>query len=308
VSALVPDIMLSDGATVLPSAGTPQDFSRPVTYTVTAADGKHQRVYTVELTSVSMYKFGFEHWEALSAGYTHETPVEFDFENKRYTPWDSSNKGIAVYQQFNQASLYPIHKTTVSAQGQYAAEMVTQEGLGSIMGIINIPVVAGSLFTGVLNTANVLQNPLLATEFGQPFDQKPARMTGKYIYKAGSVYIDRRGKVAPQLRDSCAVYAVFYRSDQTLERLNGTNIQTHPNIVAMATMPYADRAGTAGDGFVSFDLPFVYAAGHEVDFEKNNYKLTIVFSSSFLGDYYEGAPGSRLVVDDIEIITEDKQE
>jgi hypothetical protein len=277
-------------------------------YTVTAADGLHRRVYTVQTVSAPVYFYGFEHWEALDKSNVYETPVEYDRRNQRTTPWDSSNKGISIYRQYTDASLYPIHSTTRSAGGQYAAEMLTQAGPGSILGIVNIPVVAGSLFTGVLNPLHALKNPLLATAFGQVFDEAPLRMTGKYSYTPGTgSYIDSRGKAHPEKRDSCAVYAVFFRSDKSLEHLDGTSILTHPNIVAIAMMPPEGRAGTPGDNFATFDIPFVYSEKHTVDFEKNTYKLALVFSSSFMGDYYEGTPGSRLVIDDIEIKTKERE-
>ena len=308
LSAVVPAIKLSEGATIHPDAGMPQDFTRPVVYTVTAADGIHRRVYTVQAISVPVYFYDFERWEVLDKHNLYETPVEYDRKGMRTTPWDSSNKGLAIYLQYADASLYPIHKTTRSAGGQYAAEMLTRKGPGSILGIVNIPVVAGSLFTGVLNPLNALKNPLLATAFGQPFNEKPLRLTGKYSYKPGTAsYIDSQGKEHPQKRDSCAVYAVFFSSDQTLERLDGTNILTHPNIVAIAMMPPEGRGETPGDGFVSFDIPFLYSETHVVDFERYTYKLALVFSSSFMGDYYEGRPGSRLVIDDVEVHTEEKE-
>jgi hypothetical protein len=309
LSALVPTIKISEGASIRPEAHIPQDFSKAVVYTVTAADGKHRRIYTVQLISAPLHAYGFENWEVLDKVNVYETPVEYDLQGRRTTLWDSSNKGIAIYQQYANASLYPVHKSARSAVGQYAAEMITKVGPGSILGIVNIPVVAGSLFTGVLNPLNALKNPLLATTFGQPFDEKPLRMTGKYHYKPGmGDYIDSKGKAHPEKRDSCAVYAVFFRSDKNLERLDGTNIISHPNIVAIAMMPPEGRGGmqNGDDDFVAFDLPFVYNEKHTVDFDANTYKLAIIFSSSFMGDYYEGTPGSRLLIDDIEIKTEEK--
>jgi hypothetical protein len=49
VSALTPTITVSDLATVSPTSGTAQNFSNPVTYTVTAEDGTTQ-AYTVTVT------------------------------------------------------------------------------------------------------------------------------------------------------------------------------------------------------------------------------------------------------------------
>lgn len=46
---LAPAVTVSDSATVYPASGTPQDFTAPVTYTVTAQDGSSQD-YTVTVT------------------------------------------------------------------------------------------------------------------------------------------------------------------------------------------------------------------------------------------------------------------
>jgi hypothetical protein len=52
VSSLSPIIQISDKATIRPLSGVAQDFSndRPVTYTVTAEDGKTQKTYTAKAT------------------------------------------------------------------------------------------------------------------------------------------------------------------------------------------------------------------------------------------------------------------
>ena len=52
VTALVPTIALSNGATVNPNTGVAQDFTSPVTYTVTAADGT-TRSYLVTVTKTA---------------------------------------------------------------------------------------------------------------------------------------------------------------------------------------------------------------------------------------------------------------
>ncbi len=304
LSTVVPSITITEGATILPAADTPRDFTHPVTYTVTAADGKHSRTYTIQVVTYSPFKYSFENWVRLDSNYAYETPVEFDPAGQQLVFWDSSNKGIAIYQQHADPTLYPIHSTTQSQAGKYAAEMSTSKGPGSILGIINIPVVAGSLFSGVLNPLSALKNPLLATQFGRPCDEKPLRFQGYYYYRAGTGdYIDPKGQVLPGVKDTCAIYSVFYKVDKDTQVLDGTNVLTHPNIVAVAMLPGNLRAASPGSGLVPFDIPFEYK-GEAIDFEKNQYKLAVIFSSSYYGDRYEGAPGSRLVVDEVEIITE----
>ena len=56
-----------------------------------------------------------------------------------------------------------------------------------------------------------------------------------------------------------------------------------------------------------FDLEFKLQNGKTIDEEKlkdGKYKLAIVFSSSIQGAYFEGATGSELCIDEVEITCE----
>ena len=308
LSRVAPEITVNDFSSVFPESGEEVDFSEPVTYTVVAQDGIHKREYTVRLISMDnedvytslMLNFDFDYWEE-NATYHYATPVPQTSTGLTYEVFSTSNQGVALYQQFGTPAEYP---TFPLEQGDgYAAKMVTREGPGSILGIMNIPIVAGSLFTGTMNLLNALRDPLTSTQFGRPFNQEPNRFQGKYNYKAGTgTYIGPDGNPKPGMKDSCAVYAVFYKIDDTLETLDGTNIHDHPNIISVAMLP--DRSSTEGDELVPFDIPFVRQSEEEVDFTRNEYKLAIVLSSSYWGDRYEGTPGSQLIVDDVKIITQ----
>ncbi|PLX04472.1 MAG: hypothetical protein C0594_09200, partial [Marinilabiliales bacterium] len=54
VTNLIPTVTVSTGATVVPASGVAQDFTTPVTYTVTAEDGSTEKAWTVTVSSVSM--------------------------------------------------------------------------------------------------------------------------------------------------------------------------------------------------------------------------------------------------------------
>lgn len=308
LSRLVPIIEITPGAKIEPAADVPQDFSSPVTYTVTAADGLHQRKYIVTATSSALYHFSFEYWESLSGGFLYLTPVEYE-DGERRTFWDSPNKGVSLYQKDlnTEASRYPVHPTEICKAGQYAAELVTSVGPPrKILGLI-IPITAGSLFTGVMSLGSAMTNPLASTRFGQPCMEKPLRFRGYYNYHPGEGdYITTAG-VVPEKRDTCTVQAIFFRVDENLPggMLDGTNNATHPNILAVAQLPDSARAGSKGDGYLPFDLPFVYRSDEELDFEGKEYKIAIILSSSAKGDLYEGVIGSRLRIDELEIVTEE---
>jgi hypothetical protein len=170
---------------------------------------------------------------------------------------------------------------------------------------LDVPITAGSLFTGVMNMLTATSNPLKSTRFGQPFSEKPLRLCGYYNYRPGDGdYITAQG-VATERRDTCTIQAIFFRVDENLPggMLDGTNNTTHPNIIAIAQLPDADRAGSPDDTYVPFDIPFVYRSDEPLDFENKEYKIALIFSSSAKGDLYEGIIGSRLRVDGVEIVT-----
>lgn len=314
VTHVIPSIELPTGATVTPASGVAQDFTNPVLYKVTSQDGKHSRTYQLSLDPFILKKSSFDLWKRLDNNNNYETPLDLNEAGNEIALWASSNKGVAIYQPFPFAEQYPVHALYKSSTTENAAVMETKEGPGSILGIQYIPIVAGSLFTGTLNVMNAISNPLTATQFGMPYNEKPLFFRGYYNYKAGLgsyIMVDPNNKkqsiVVPDKKDQCSLYAILYKVDRTVDTfgkvnetvLDGTNIQTHPNIVARAIL--SNCSSTVGEGMTSFEIPFVYEK--PIDLEHNKYKLAIVFSSSSRGDLYEGVPGSKLIVNDIEVVT-----
>ena len=113
----------------------------------------------------------------------------------------------------------------------------------------------------------------------------------------------------PDRKDSAAIYAVLYynteeiRSGNNIEHrkivLNGENVKTSPNIVAIADM----KEVPVTDSWTPFRLDFDYKKPIDYDVLLNRgYNLAIVFSSSNKGDRFEGAIGSQLCIDQIRII------
>ena len=80
--------------------------------------------------------------------------------------------------------------------------------------------------------------------------------------------------------------------------LNGNDVQTNSNIVALAKLPDIDDTPE----WESFSIDFVY--NKEINLEKLanfGYNLAIVCSSSVDGATFEGAVGSTLWVDELSI-------
>ena len=93
---------------------------------------------------------------------------------------------------------------------------------------------------------------------------------------------------------------MFYRNKDEQGNsfyLHGDDVLTSPQIVKtarVASVPPTDQ-------WTPFEMFF---EGQDVDKEKlknNEYNLTIVFSSSKDGDLFEGAIGSTLYIDEVEL-------
>ncbi|MGL5561255.1 MAG: PCMD domain-containing protein [Tannerellaceae bacterium] len=305
ITDIAPIIDITEGATISPASGTSQNFTNSVVYTVTSQDKKNKRVYFLQLIRQNSFEYNFDYWSENNE-YKYKTPVEI-VNDQIQRIWASSNQGVSVYQQFASADQYPVFPTETAYSGKYAAKLVTKEGPGNILNIQYIPIVSGSLFTGTMNLLNALKDPLKATQFGQPYSEKkkPIRLIGYYNYKAGTgSYIGKDGNPIPEMKDSCAIYSVLYKTDDSVKSLDGTNIMTDPNIVAITKNPA--RSSTIGNGFVQFDVEFEYR--REPDFNNETYKLAIILASSFYGDRYEGCIGSTLIVDNISIIMDTNNE
>lgn len=50
LSAIRPEVLISEGATVTPASGDLQNFTTPVEYTVVSESGENTKVYTVTVT------------------------------------------------------------------------------------------------------------------------------------------------------------------------------------------------------------------------------------------------------------------
>jgi len=282
---IAPVITTSKRATVVPASGDSIHFEKENSYTVTSESGGYHKTYRVQVFDLKNWTFNFEKWGA-NAQSGYEYPLQDDGSQL----WSSGNPGVA-FSGVNGASNFPTRSTTVSYQGEKAAELVTVKG-NALSELMDIRLFSGSVFLGNFNTSKIVLAPLEATEFGQPFTGYAKRFTGYYTYSPGPNYQDRAGNVINGRTDSCAIYAVLFSGT---ERLNGSNILTSDRVIAKAVL----KDGSAKATWTRFDIPFEYVPGA---ITTGNKMMAIVTSSSKDGDQYSGAIGSRLSVDSLQII------
>jgi hypothetical protein len=166
---------------------------------------------------------------------------------------------------------------------------------------------AGNMFLGSFDLTNAIMEPLAATRFGIPFDKKPIKLTGYYQYKPGDKYQNKEGKTVEGKTDIGNIYAVLYRnhdSEGNAIVLHGDDVKTNSNIVALADLEIT----TTTTEWTPFEFEFNYLSDIDMDLlENRGYNITVVFSSSKDGAFFEGAIGSCLKVDKVRLICEEEQ-
>ncbi len=297
---LAPVFELTEGATISPASGSMQDFSTPVEYTVTSESGKWHRTYTVNIHYHEDIptKFSFENAKLQGHYYTiyENTDYGTQFE------WASGNAGFAMAAQLQGINSPDEYPTVICEEGYIGNCLKLQTKLTGEWGArVGKPLAAGNLFMGVFHLPVAITNSLNATRFGEIFNHKPLRMTGYFKYQPADKYYDE-GKYTDQ-KDQCSIYAMFFEKSDEVPFLDGTVPAqgfNHPAMVAMAQIDQNEIK--ADDGWQQFDIPFIYNKQiDEQKLAKGKYCIAVVFSSSSGGDEFKGAPGSTLLIDEVEI-------
>ena len=170
--------------------------------------------------------------------------------------------------------------------------------------MVKKPIAAGNLFLGEFAMASALAKPLEATHFGIPFLSVPLSLSGVYKYLPGPDYCilngDGKFESVPGVVDKFNIYAVFFEVSPDMQWLDGTNVMAddNHNIMAVAEIENPDPS----QEWKSFNIPFKFRKDKQIDPSKlaaGAYSITIVMCSSRNGDFFEGAVGSTLYVDDL---------
>lgn len=206
---------------------------------------------------------------------------------------------------------------------------------GAFGNMVKMKLAAGSLFNGEFDVKNALSDALAATRFGSPFKHKPLRASAwlrfvpgtKFQNKLGNIYpnatdesgntlTDESGNPIPSVIDEPDFYIGMYRNiDENGNQivLDGTDVITSPYIVAFARLPH--HYTESGEDMLSNEpihgitdqwqkvtLNMEYREELDPELLKNNgYSFFISFASSWQGAYFQGAVGSELWIDNIEL-------
>lgn len=304
---------LTPGAIIEPASGSVQDFSKEsVTYTVTSEDGAWKKQYSVRFgnpvtpimekdndgdSGQAVMKFDFEDYK-LNDKNNYYLWFE-DFGDTEVEMWASGNAGFQMAKPKAAAEDYP----TVPDPNGYEGSCVklTTRDTGSWGKNFKKPIAAGNLFLGKFNSQYALTQTLKTTEMGLPFMVEPIKVTGYYKFTPGEKFTDKDMKTVEGRVDEPNIYAVFYRNQDAEGNtvvLHGDNVMTSPLIVSKAQV----ASLPATTEWTKFEMTFESLTPvDKAVLDSRGYNLALVFSSSKTGDTFEGAVGSTLWVDKVEV-------
>ena len=304
---------ITDGATIEPANGSMQDFTKgPVVYNVTSEDGEWKRTYNVifQETPLPAEKYSFEHVETLTEktilGSTKEIHVFYELteNNEPNYCWATGNAGSALIMNGSKPEDFPVYSTPDGKVGRGVC--LNTQSAGALGEWMKKPIAAGSLFLGKFMIDYVLTDALKSTQFGVPNGKEPVRITGWYKYKPGEKFTDMEMNEQTDRKDKANIYAVYYRNtDDKGESytLDGHALEDidmlfdNPQVYKVARV----TSLPATDTWTQWEMFFEGRDAPDDIVAAQGFNLALVFSSSFWAAQFEGAIGSTLYVDEVEI-------
>ncbi len=283
VTALTPSgVSISNLASISPDTTLPQDFSDPVTYRVTAENGTSSDWIInvgVQGSEPQLANSDFNLWYSVG---NYEQPGE----SASSTFWDTANKPLAIVNSPN------TNKVERSADDFYV-NMIT------IAAPALVRIAAATIYTGVFTDGPPsVTDPRSNITFGTPYAGTPVSFSTEYQYTPGESYEDADGNVIPG-NDSCDVYVLLQLVDENdptnVQRVATAWFRSGETVVDWTTITSDFIYGelpAGSPGYMQPIAPEIWAPAGSIANQ-----ITVVYSSSALGDYFTGAIGSELNAD-----------
>ncbi|MDE6152365.1 MAG: PCMD domain-containing protein [Prevotella sp.] len=243
-------------------------------------------------------KYGFENYKK-EKNNKYYTWYELDVDGSEQGIWGTGNSGYAAAKIISGGAKEGDFPTEVEANGRTGACVKLETKDTYTIFSKKTPIAAGNMFFGSFSLN--ISNPLASTKFGIPYDKKPLSFSFYYKYQAGAKLQDIDRKEVTGKTDKGNAYAVLYDNVNGSFQADGSNILTNENIIGIANAGELDNA----DEWTYKNVTFDYTK--EVDKDKlaaGGYNLAIVFTASIDGAAFQGAIGSVMYVDDVELVCE----
>ncbi|MDN5216629.1 PCMD domain-containing protein [Fulvivirgaceae bacterium BMA12] len=287
LTSLVPTtIQISNLAEISPSKEEPQDFSDTALYTVTAEDGS-TAIWSVNavpaLPNPQLPNSDFDLWYNVS---DYQQPGE----SAENTIWGTANRAIAIAGDANT-------NPEDLGGGDFAARLT------SVAAPLLVRMAAATLFTGKFTEGFPNPtDPRSNIDFGTPFNGRPEAFSVDYKYMPGLSYEDADGNALPG-GDQCDIYVLLeFRDGGSVQRIGTGWFRSGAQEVDWINLEVEIKYGELTPSDPEFEYANIREGDSWGDPQATPTHITVVFSSSALGDFFTGAIGSELWINNFGLI------
>ena len=276
------------------------------TYEYQVLEGDKVSNQTCEFTTEAALQLpnsGFENWSGGVPKWIHGSGEDMF--------WDSGNHGSATLKQN-----VTMPDGSIKHGGNYSAKLESKfVGVG-ILGKF----AAGNLFIGdYLKTDGTdgilgIGRPMGKDASGRPVTSRPLALRGYIKYVSGKV--DKGGdKIANGRQDVGIIYMALTDGEGEAHGnshwsfIIKTKEQHFFDKNAANVIAYGEKTweqSTEGEGMIPFEIRFDYNAKQDGKTRIPN-RILIVAAASKFGDYFQGSTGSKMWLDDLELIYEESK-
>lgn len=276
------------------SAGDTLNCVLPYNFTVTAENGDVRTYDLIIERSTGEEQIdnnSFEEWFEMLGGILGNKPYFQPGESAATTIWATANEGVTTL------NVDDTNTTRIDRpDGSHAAKLKTIEAPALVR------LAAATIFTGTFDKDAALNNPTdprAAVDFGTPFTSRPKAVKFEYRYTPGPENRDGEGTLL-DYSDQADIYLLLeVRSGDDVSRLATAWLRDSTSLTE-----WKDTTITLHYGELPAESPLwqVPENGQYASPSATPSHLSFVASSSCKGDFFEGAIGSELSLDNIELI------
>lgn len=238
-----------------------------------------------------LYNMGFDYWSVVKdpkLGVNYDAMYDENATDAQKLVWGSA---AASTKMLSYTTVCPETSFVAEAgEGKKALKLQTC-GIDALFGLVK-KLAAGSAFTGYAGDIDIAK--MSASIFwGTPFTERPKVLEGYYCYKPGTIdwsqepYKSKEGEV-----DTGHVFVVLSDWEEPFK-------VSPPDLL----LDTEKDPGIIGYGRITFNKEMAAYEKFSIEIEYRNERtpkyVTIVASSSALGDYFTGANGSVLYLDEL---------
>lgn len=201
--------------------------------------------------------------------------------------WDTANKGASITGSSPTMPTDNVCDAGTGA-GKQAARLESRSAFGLLA--------AGNIYTGIFGKVSGLGAEL---QWGTPFTGRPTALHGYYAYepktidKAKEPYLDMKGEI-----DKCQILVMLTDWDEPFQVNTNTgnfvDQENDPHIIAYAKYESSENTGAK---YKEFTLELEWRRP-----EATPKYGVVIACSSYLGNFFTGAIGSMMYVDEFEFI------